>query len=538
MRTGAPMIWAYLKGSRLGLPLAGAAQAWALAGPDGSSYGSLQMLGMAFLCWHLLRDVRALKTSGYQSTSGFWRGARTGWWFAWGWLLACFWWLFISMHDFGGMPAWMAVLAISALAGALGLYYAAACGIWVHIMRRGSGPHFWLASASFASVWTLAELARGQWFTGFPWGAVGYAHVDGPLSTYAPWVGVYGMGAVAAALSMGLVGLALERRQLNIHAQLPKALGLLVIMVGPSMWASWAGGWTSSTGQGQVRLLQGNIAQDEKFIPGRGIDVALQWYAQQLQENSLPLVVAPETAIPLLPSRLPEGYWLQLQQRYARTPDQLALVGIPLGSEQDGFSNAVVSLSASSVFRYDKHHLVPFGEFIPPMFQWFLQLMHIPLGSFERGALAQDSWAWQGQRLGPNICYEDLFGEELAMRFVRSPLAGPDTSPTVLVNVSNIAWFGNTIAIDQHLNISRLRSLELERPMLRATNTGATAIIDHRGQVQGLLPRFTRGALDGNYEGRQGLTPYAWWAGHAGLMPLWSVCLGLIAWGWGFRRRS
>jgi len=538
MRTWAPKFLAWLKGNRSGLPLAGAAQAWALAGPDGSSYGSLQMLGMAFLCWHLLRDVRAHTPSGHKSTSAFWRGSMTGWWFAWGWLVACFWWLYISMHDFGGMPAWMAVIAILTLAGALSLYYAVACGLWVHMMRRGAGSSYWRGSLSFAGLWTLAELARGQWLTGFPWGAVGYAHVDGALSTYAPWVGVYGMGAVAAGLSMGLVGLTLERRQLNIQAQLPKALGLLVIMVGPSLWASWAGGWTSSTGEGQVRLLQGNIAQDEKFIPGRGIEVALQWYAQQLQENTLPLVVAPETAIPLLPSRLPEGYWAQLVQRYAGSPDQLALVGIPLGSEQTGFSNAVVGLSASAAYRYDKHHLVPFGEFIPPLFQWFLQLMHIPLGSFERGALAQASVPWQGQRLGPNICYEDLFGEELAKRFVASPQEGPDTTPTVLVNVSNIAWFGNTIAIDQHLNISRLRSLELERPMLRATNTGATAIIDHRGHVQSLLPRFTRGALDGTYEGRQGLTPYAWWAGHAGLKPLWWVCLGLVAWGWGFRRRG
>ena len=532
------MLWACLRGGRCLLPFAGAAQAWALAGPRGTTLGILQMLGMAFLCWHLQRDARSGDTLGHTSTSAFWSGARTGWWFAGGWLVACFWWLYISMHDFGGMPAWMAVLAILALAGALGLYYAAACGVWVHMMRRGSGGSFWRASLSFAGLWTLAELARGQWFTGFPWGAVGYAHVDGPIGAYAPWVGVYGMGAVAAGLSMAWVLLVEERRQLKIRPHVPRVLGLLVILAGPSLWATWAGGWTSSTGQGQVRLLQGNIAQDEKFIPGRGIDVALQWYAQQLQENSASLVVAPETAIPLLPSRLPEDYWQQLIQRYARTPDQLALVGIPLGTEQDGFSNAVVSLSSSSGYRYDKHHLVPFGEFIPPLFQWFLQLMHIPLGSFERGALAQDSLTWQGQRLGPNICYEDLFGEELAMRFVRSPLAGPDTSPTVLVNVSNIGWFGNTIAIDQHLNISRLRSLELERPMLRATNTGATAIIDHRGQVQGLLPRFTRGALDGIYEGRQGLTPYAWWAGHAGLKPLWWVCLGLVAWGWGFRRRG
>jgi apolipoprotein N-acyltransferase len=119
------------------------------------------------------------------------------------------------------------------------------------------------------------------------------------------------------------------------------------------------------------------------------------------------------------------------------------------------------------VWRYDKHHLVPFGEFIPPLFKWFTRMMNIPLGDFNRGAVGQDSFDWKGQRLAANICYEDLFGEELGVRFVDPALA-----PTIFVNVSNIGWFGDTVAIDQHLQISRMRALEFERPMVRATNTG------------------------------------------------------------------
>jgi apolipoprotein N-acyltransferase len=246
------------------------------------------------------------------------------------------------------------------------------------------------------------------------------------------------------------------------------------------------------------------------------------------------LVVAPETAIPLLPQHLPEGYWAGLQQHFAQPGRPMALVGAPLGSLTEGYANSVVAIGPEGLapYRYDKSHLVPFGEFMPPGFVWFIRMMNIPLGEFKSGGWRQPSLAWQGQRLAPNVCYEDLFGEELAMRFT-----DPATAPTALVNVSNIAWFGDTLAVDQHLSISRLRAIELGRPMLRATNTGATAIIDHTGKVTELLPRFTRGSLTGTFEGRNGLTPFAWWAGAWGLGPLWAVCLVVVAWAAWKRRK-
>jgi len=224
-------------------------------------------------------------------------------------------------------------------------------------------------------------------------------------------------------------------------------------------------------------------------------------------------------------------------------------VGLPLGSYEQGYTNSAWGISPESAaralaatektlpaepgfHRYDKHHLVPFGEFVPPLFRWFIDLMRIPLGDFDRGGLAQAPWAWAGQRLAANICYEDLFGEELAAAF-----GDPARAPTVLVNLSNIGWFGDTVAIDQHLQISRLRALELGRPMLRATNTGATAVIDHRGVVTHQLPRLTRGRLAATVQGRSGLTPYAQWASRWGLWPLWGLCLAVVALA-ALRRRS
>jgi apolipoprotein N-acyltransferase len=166
---------------------------------------------------------------------------------------------------------------------------------------------------------------------------------------------------------------------------------------------------------------------------------------------------------------------------------------------------------------------VPFGEFIPTGFRWFTRMMNIPLGDFRRGPLVAPSMQVGTQRVAPNICYEDLFGEELAARFTV-----PATAPTILANMSNIGWFGDTIAVDQHLHISRMRSLELQRPMLRATNTGATAVIDHRGRVQRALSPHTRGVLKAAVEGREGTTPFAWWAGRFGLWPLGLLASALL----------
>jgi apolipoprotein N-acyltransferase len=521
--------------------MAGAGQALSLADASGQAHGAIQILCMSLLCLLLLAAQQRMALHN-PTASLSWRGAASqglwlGWWFAWAWLCVTFRWLYIAMHVYAGMHSALAAAAVAALAGALALYYAAACAVWLVLMRGYAGGALLVrGSFLFAALWTLAELMRGQWFTGFPWGAIGYAHVDSALQGFAPWVGVYGVGALAAAGAMALATLLLQRPSWRLGLGVGLTAG--VVLTAPLAWLQWGGEWTQSAGHATVRLLQGNIAQDEKFIPGRGLDEALIWYGQRLQDNQASLVIAPETAIPLLPSSLPQGYWAQLAQHYAAHPDQLALVGMPMGSFQSGYSNALVSLGGGQMtpYRYDKHHLVPFGEFIPPLFRWFIDLMHIPLGDFQRGALRQPAVPWQNQRLAPNICYEDLFGEELAAAFVPAKALGhngtPDEAPTALVNVSNIAWFGNTIAIDQHLNISRMRAIELQRPMLRATNTGATAIIDHHGQVQAQLTRHTRGELNGQFEGRIGLTPYAWWAGHWGLKPLWLLCLGLCVGAW------
>jgi apolipoprotein N-acyltransferase len=441
------------------------------------------------------------------------RAALLGWSFGTAWLAAGTWWLFISMHRYGGLPAPLAALAVAALAGALSLYLAAAMALVARLQRGRPVADALL----FGAVWLLAELARGMLFTGFPWVATGYGQVDAPLAAWAPWLGVYGIGFIVATLA-ALIGFAKGFK----HQLASGVAAGLVLAASPWLLARE---FTTSAGHIGVTLIQTNVPQNEKFVP-QLVPENLAWLQRSLAEARGPLVVTPETAIPLLPEQLGDEAWQQFAAPFA-DGRRAALVGMPRGDYDAGYTNSVVSLSGSAAkpsYRYDKHHLVPFGEFIPPGFRWFTQMMNIPLGDFARGSLGQPAFGFGGQRIAPNICYEDLFGEELARQWTTSL-----PPPTILANVSNIGWFGDTIAVPQHLHISRLRTLEFQVPMIRATNTGATAAIDHRGRVAAQLPPFSRGVLDAQVEGRAGSTPYARWVGGLGLWPLALAALALIA---------
>ena len=455
--------------------------------------------------------------------------ARAAWWRSWFfasvYLASTFWWLFTAMHTYGGMAAPLAAAAELLLAVLLAIYFALASVLWWQL----AGSHALRNAVLFGLLWMAAELARGTWLTGFGWGAGGYAHLDGPLAPFAPWLGAYGMGALAAMVAMAM---AQSRWMRSSGRAQSSALGrsawagLLLALALPSLVpARWAS-WTQDKGSLSVTVLQGGIAQSEKFDSNTGVGQALRWYQQHLLESHSALVVAPETAIPLLPEDLPADYWERLSTGLV-TQGRAAIIGIPLGDSSAGYTNSVIALlpGEKQVLRYDKHHLVPFGEFIPPMLRWFTNLMHIPLGDFRRGALGQSSFALQGQGLAAHICYEDLFGEELATRFGAGLQA-----PTVLVNVSNLAWFGPSIALDQHLGIARMRTLEFQLPMVRATNTGASALIDHRGVVFARLPYTVAGVLEGEVQGRIGTTPFAWWASRWGLWPLWLAVVAGLLW--------
>ena len=474
--------------------------------------GALHALPTAYpqLWWLQLLCVAGLAHRVASASVG--RSALLGFAFGTAWLCAGTWWLYVSMHRYGGLSAPLAAGAVLALSAFLSIYLSAAMALFAKLRRN----RLWLDVLIFGGCWLLAELARGFILTGFPWAASGYAHVDSPLAMLAPVIGVYGIGAVAAVIAALLVlGLRDPFQPAGTAAVGVCGAGILLA----SLAFLKLPPFTGASGTLQLALLQPNVPQNEKF----SVEVLpqnLAWASEKLMAAKGDLVVAPETIVPLLPEQLPPEYWQPLLKHFQRG-SQAALFGRPLGSLATNYTNSAVGISRDTVkmadgfYRYDKHHLVPFGEFIPAGFRWFTDLMHIPLGDFGRGPRVASSFPVKSERIAPNICFEDLFGEELAARFQDEQVA-----PTVFANLTNIGWFGDTIAVDQHLHISRMRALEFQRPMVRATNTGTTAVIDHTGRVTEALAPFTQGVLMAPVTGRFGVTPYAWWASRFGLLPL------------------
>ncbi len=541
------------------LLLAGWAQALSLAWPFHIGIKGLGIVQGQALWWLQVLALTVLARALLQATSSK-QAAWRAWLFSTAWMVGSVWWLFISMNTYGGLSAWLAALAVLLLAGCLALFYTLVSILFRHVSSVNTS----YTAIVFAACWLLAELARGTWLTGLPWGAVAYAHVDGPLTGLASTLGVYGMCFVAAYVAMLVAQMVGNWPHLNkpSHAKTSIAapnvavrmqgLAMVLLLFVLAVYDEVDTHADSKLIQTKtlnppltVTLLQGNIPQNEKFIPGSGMATALSWYQGQLLAASSSLVVAPETALPLRMVQLEPTYWKTITERYSQAGihgQQAALIGL-VGSHPDGYTNAVIGLKPlaqtdkpllqSKPYQYDKVHLVPFGEFFPPFAQWFINMMNIPLGSFQRGSAQQAPFEWQGERLGLNICYEDLFGEELAQRYVN-----PATAPTILVNVSNIAWFGNSVAIDQHLNIARMRSIELAKPTIRATNTGATAIIDAQGKITQSLERHTRGALVGEVSGNTSVTPYAWVVSHFWLWPWYLFSLTVIGLAWRAQSRQ
>ena len=478
-----------------------------------------------------------------------WRGAAlTGGAFGFGNFVSGVWWLYVSMHFYGGMAPLLAGAAVVLFSLYLALYPALAGALW-HLCSRHSRAHTaWWSSLVFASAWALGEWLRGTALTGFPWLASGYPQVDGPLSGYAPLVGVYGVGwvlALIAALVVQAIGgsrVATQRRldqpalpagaARSGFALLPALLALLLVAGGI---AGSRHAWTEPSGAPlSVRLLQGNVPQSMKFEQA-GIDHAISLYQQLITQKAADLIVTPETGISVLIQQVPQAFGQAVRQFVDSTGSSVLFGAVGAKLTDQGPTDITNSLfgvtpGTQTLYRYDKHHLVPFGEFVPYGFHWFVQMLNIPLGDQSRGVPVQAAFTVHGERVVPNICYEDIFGEEIA-RSLRA-----DAPAQILVNASNLGWFGNTVALEQHLQIARMRTLETGRPLVSATNTGITAAIRADGTVQGRLAPFTVGSLDLNVQGTVGRTPYV----SLGNTPvvLGSLILLVLGAAWAVRRRS
>ncbi len=433
-------------------------------------------------------------------------------------------WAYVSLHVYGGMPV-PAAIASTAFFNAV---YAVCPAIAAALIHRIAAPPAARMLILFPAAWALANWMSGWLFTGFPWLALGYSQVpESPLAGFAPIFGVYGVSLVTAFVA-GCLALAYLRYAdsgkygklsgaTRIRAaafSMPIALAAAIVVVGAGLSAIQ---WSEPIGDEptKVSLIQGNIPQELKWRPEKALDT-LNKYLELARASQADLIVLPETALPMFGVDLPHGYLGKLAD-HARSVGGDLLTGVPEFVGPGKYYNSVISLGTSPSQSYRKVHLVPFGDFFPMRWalDWLLSMLDIPMSDFSRGATDQKPIAVAGQKVAVNICYEDVFGEEIIRQLPEA---------TMLANFTNDAWWGRSLASRQHLQMSQMRSLETGRPMLRATNTGVTAVIDHRGRVQHIAPEFETTVIDAEVYGFTGTTPYMRWGNYAFLL----IALALI----------
>jgi apolipoprotein N-acyltransferase len=410
-------------------------------------------------------------------------------------------WVYVALAQFGGMEGLLAGLATMGFCVYLALLPALAGWATARLAPVDAGGRL----AAAAAFWTLTEWLRSWLFSGFPWLSVGYAQTHAALGGYAPLGGVFLVSlavAISAALIVGATQALCHRRR----AAAAVAVAILVVV-----WVAALGlrtiEWSQATGAPvAVSLVQGNVAEDLKFDVAYR-EATLATYAELVAQARGRLIVLPESALPMFADEVPAEYVAGLRAAAQQRGGDL-LLGLfffeprAAGEDEDRYYNSVVSVGTATTQVYRKRHLVPFGETIPakPLVGWFIRaVLHIPLADQTPGSADQAPFEVAGQKVAINICYEDAFGGELIHQLPEA---------TLLVNVTNDAWYGHSLAAEQHEQIAAMRALETARPMLRATNTGITSFIDHHGVELARLPWFTRGVLEGTIAGRSGTTPY------------------------------
>ena len=420
-------------------------------------------------------------------------------------------WLYTCLHVFGLAPVWLTVVLQTALVAVMSAFYAVLCYLANRFWLKPGATRDWLV---LPALWVLLEWLRGWVLTGFPWLSLGYAFIDTPLAGWAPLLGVYGVTAAAAFAAVALSVIFAPR--LPATRRLAATAGIVVAFAVPALAARHA--WTVATGTPvPIAAVQGAVSQDQKWLRSNR-DATLARYAQLTDEAwGARLIVWPESALPVLFNLIPE-YLATLRESGREHDADFAIGIVNYDVATHRFFNGLRIMSASGDGWYYKRHLVPFGEYFPvPAFvRSWMRLMSLPYDDISAGAAQQPVLTAAGQKLGLTICYEDAFGSE-QLDHLREV--------TLLVNVTNNAWFGDSTAPHQHLQISRMRALEVGRDLLRSTNDGITAAIDARGRVVARLPQFKEAVLRVDLQPMTGLTPYA----RVGNYPVVLGALGLLA---------
>jgi apolipoprotein N-acyltransferase len=431
--------------------------------------------------------------------------ARGGWFFGVGLFGVGASWIQVSIIQFGGMNLPLSLLMTALFVAGMALFFALQGGLLFALRKRLPDSKMVL----FPLLWVGFEWLRSWLFGGFPWLLLGHTAPGTFYQGLAPWLGTFGVSLFIAWIALLLLrGVVEPKRRLVLSGQLLLLLGIA--------WGSSQQQWSEPHGEPlSVALVQGNIAQDQKWRP-ENLSSTLQRYRSVTTQSEARLVIWPETAIPAFRQQV-DRLFLQPLSQQLKEEGRSLISGIPLleleseEGESNRYYNGVLTLGLDqerNPVAYRKRHLVPMGEYLPfsdlldPLFD-FLQ---IPFSSFSAGSAEQSPILVAGHQLSPTVCYEIAFPE---LAFSHLPEAG------VLVTVSNDGWFGGSLAPDQHLQIARMRALEAARPVLRATNTGVTAVIGADGVIQQQLPRSEYAVLEVVVQPVRGVTPYLYWSSMA-----------------------
>lgn len=409
-----------------------------------------------------------------------------------------FYWVHTALHDVSGLPNLYAIPLTLLLPAYLALYPLLAVWAW----RKFSLPRIWSIGVVLPILWTLSEFARERILTGFGWGALGYSQIAdySPLAGFAPLGGIHLVTLVTALCGAWLV-LIVDNR---IFRQRIVFIVLLTAILISGHIAKQTD-FTKKIGKPiQVALIQGNIAQGIKFDSEQILPTMATYY-RLISQTDAPIVMLPETAVPIFLQDIPYGWIAPFAELAQRKNQSIAFGVAQYTADRQGYLNAVTLLEhlnqGEQAPFYAKNHLVPFGEYkpLPTLTTPLYRMMNMPLSDFQRGGNRQQPLNMHNQKVAFNICYEDGFGDELIPSAAQS---------TFLANASNMAWYGRSNAMYQQLQQSQARSLELGRYSARATNTGVTAIVDNKGHITAQAPTDTATTLSGSIQGYTGETPY------------------------------
>lgn len=445
--------------------------------PFDYTYAALPALMFLYKAWSLTSPKRA---------------AWIGYLFGLGLFGSGIWWVYISIHDFGGGDVFSSIALTLLLICLWACFPALTAALAARVLKS---PVVWLRILAMALLWVAVEYFRGYWLlNGFPWLQIAYSQLLSPLAGFAPLVGVYGIGFLLAASAFAMVEM--------LHRKLVPINGLIFLLL------IWGGGallktvkWTQAIGEPiKITLVQGNIGQGQKWQPDQRLNT-LKLYRELTEQHwDSNVIIWPETAIPAFLEEV-KAFYLDPLAAEARRHNTDLVVSLPTSGQGREYFNSVLALGEKQAL-YHKNHLLPFGEYLPlqPLSGWVLDLIQIPLGDFTAGADRQPLLMAGGYPFIATICYEDAFGEQVARQIEEA---------AYIVNLTNDAWFGDTSQPHQHMQMAQMRALETGRYLVRATNTGVTGFIAPDGSISKAGPLFTTIVVTDSIVPMGGMTPYA-----------------------------